>query len=568
MQSLISGDAREAHGNSSQFGADTCARLVMKSHPRQLGFLLKIPHQIEWRYRICRSQKVSRYCGYCGVAKFPFSRCIHGNMSKRATDRWLSCCVIAIALCQLPRGFADAPRLLPRTNEFTDSDSQPYRLVDAELVETILPQPVNVQTEYLSVDSSLDDSSTLSSISQGQPVPIGVGYDGGFVIASEQDLRLGTDDYPYRLKINGWGQLRNTVLVSDSSNRDVNQLQLKRARIVLSGNAFSKDLAYFVQLDGRSNAADTLRILDYYFAYDLSHVFPNAERGTFGIKAGLYKMPFSLARQLSGKELEFADRSMASIYFDVNRSLAFGLYGENKSLPLPIHWELALFNGLVTGGAETGSSGTLDNNNAFSGRIHMYPAGDWGAGDLADLTNHQTLATRIGTGFAVTKIDRIGSTEFSALRVVDSGRQLSELLPNAVNTYNVSLFSVDASLKYHGLSMTTEYYFRNISGFRGSTVPDLFDHGFWLQCGKFLIPQKLELLTRWSRVTGNSGTLGAENQSSDELACGGVWYFRQQHAKLTLDATHLNGATINSSALDISSGDVGWLYRTQLQFSF
>lgn len=489
-------------------------------------------------------------------------------MSKLARHKWLSCWVFTIAICQLSQVLADGPQVLPVTDDIAYSDTQPYPLVDAELVETILPQPVSVKPEYVSVDSPLDVTPTRSTLSQDQPVSIGVGYDDGFVIASEEELRLDADDYSYRLKINGWGQLRDTRLVSNSSNRDVNQLQLKRARIVFSGHALSQDLAYFVQLDGRSNAADSLRILDYYFAYDLSHVFPNATHGTFGIKAGLYKMPFSLARGISGKEFEFADRSMASIYFDVNRSLAFGLYGENNSLPIPIHWEAALFNGLVTGGAETGSSGTLDNNNAFSGRVHMYPVGDWGADDLADLTNHQTLATRIGTGFAVTKIDRIGSTEFSSLRVVDSGTQLSELLPNAVDTYNVSLFSVDASLKYRGLSMTSEYYFRNISGFRGAMVPDLFDHGFWLQSGKFLIPQKFELLARWSRVTGNSGTLGAENQSSDELACGGVWYFRQQHAKLTLDATHLNGASINSSALDISSGDVGWLYRTQLQFSF
>jgi hypothetical protein len=370
------------------------------------------------------------------------------------------------------------------------------------------------------------------------------------------------------LKINGWGQLRETVFNSQNSSRDLNQLQLKRARIVFSGNAFSTDLSYFVQLDGRSNASDSLRILDYYFDYDLAHKLWNCKRGTLGIRTGLYKMPFSLARQLSGRELEFADRSMSSIYFDVNRSLAFGLYGVTNSLPLPIQWELALFNGLVTGGAETGSSGTLDNNNAFSGRLQLHPTGDWGTGQLADLTNHQTLATRIGAGFATTTIDRIGTTEFSSLRTVDSGLQLSSLLPLDVQGYDVALFSVDASMKYRGLSMTGEYYLRNLSGFRGSNIPDLLDHGFWLQCGKFVIAKKLELISRWSRVNGNSGTLGAVDQSSDEIAGGWIWYFRDQHAKLTMDATYLDGATINSSALDISRGDIGWLFRTQLQLSF
>jgi hypothetical protein len=99
-------------------------------------------------------------------------------------------------------------------------------------------------------------------------------------------------------------------------------------------------------------------------------------------------------------------------------------------------------------------------------------------------------------------------------------------------------------------------------------LPDFFDHGFWLQMGYFVIPEKLQFLLRWSRVAGNSGTLGDQNQSAEELAGGLVWYLNGQHAKIVLDATHLDGAPISSSALDIFPGDLGWLYRTQIQFAF
>ncbi len=408
-----------------------------------------------------------------------------------------------------------------------------------------------------------DDADDLS-------LPVRVGYDGGFIISSAQDLPLNTDSHPYRLKLNGWGQLRDTVFNSANSSPDLNQLQLKRARIVLSGNAFSSDLSYFVQIDARSSSGDSIRILDFYYDYDLAHNLWNCTRGTLGIKTGLYKMPFSLSRQLSGKEFEFADRSMSSIFFDVNRSLGAGIYGTTNSLPLPIHWEVAMFNGLVTGGAETGSSGTLDNNNAFSARMTAFPSGEWGLGQLADFDVHQTIATRVGAAFAVTTIDRTGTTEFASLRTVDSGRQLSTLLPVDVDSYNVAQYSMDTSLKYRGYSMTGEYYFRNVYGFRETSahLTSLFDHGFWLQCGKFVIPKKFELLARWSRVVGSSGTLGVSDQSSDEIAAGSVWYFREQNLKLTADATYLNGATINSSALDITAGNVGWLFRTQFQFSF
>lgn len=417
-------------------------------------------------------------------------------------------------------------------------------------------------------DSRLSQASTLSEGSPSAQDQSIVGYDGGFLIASKTATELQADNYSYLMRINGFAQLRDTVFDAKGAGNDLNQLQLKRARLIFSGHAFNPDVRYFVQLDGRSSSGDTLRILDYSLAYDFGHRNWGLESGTIGFKTGLYKMPFSLARYLSGKQLQFADRSMASMFFDVNRSLAWGLYGRTKSWSTPLHWEAALFNGLVTGGAETGSSGSLDNNNAVSARVYSFPIGDWGSSELADLEYHDSLASRVGMGVAFSSIDRSGATEFDALRVVDTGDRLSALLPTSVEQYSVALYSVDAAAKLWGGSLTGEYYFRNISDFRGSALPDLFDHGFWLQAGWFIVPRKLELLSRWSRVQGNSGTLGGSQLSSEEIAAGSVWYFKDQHSKLTVDATYLNGAAINSSALDIAAGDRGWLFRTQLQFSF
>jgi hypothetical protein len=395
-----------------------------------------------------------------------------------------------------------------------------------------------------------------------------VGYDGGFVIASDKALDLQTDDDPFRLRINGWGQLRETNFQSDGPNRDQNQFQLKRARLIFSGHAFTSDFAYFFQFDGRSSSGDDFRLLDYRLDYDFGHHSLGMKKGQFGFRTGKWKMPFDLARYLSGREFEFTDRSMSSMYFDVNRSLAWGLYGVLNIGRTPINWELAIFNGLVTGGSETGSSGDLDDNFAYSGRVYWYPTGEWGQGQLADFDGHCHLATRVGAGFANSAINRIGTTEFNTLRVVDSGSTLASILPAAVDEYTVNLFSIDASFKYRGWSLTTEYYFRQIYDFQGAALPDLFDHGMWFQLGKFIVPGKCQLLSRWSWVDGNSGTLGITNQSAAEVAGGFAWYFRDQTAKFVFDATYLNGAPINSSALDISPGDIGWLLRTQIQFAF
>jgi hypothetical protein len=395
-----------------------------------------------------------------------------------------------------------------------------------------------------------------------------VGYDDGFVIASRRQLDLRSSRYPFRMQINGWGQLRNTSSNVKRPNNDLNQFQLKRARLIFSGHAFNPDISYFLQMDGRSSSGDNVRLLDYFLSFDIGHNQFGFAPGTIGFRTGKFKMPFSLARWMSGKQFEFADRSVASSYFDVNRSLAWGLYGQTDQTRVPIAWETAIFNGFVTGGAETGSSGSLDDNFAYSARLSAFPIGEWGASELADFEWHDRLAMRVGCAFAATTIDRGGSTEFETLRVVDSGRQLSRILPLAVNSYSVTQFAMDTSLKLHGWSTTLEYYFRTISDFQGASVPDLFDHGFWFQLGYFIVPGKVQMLTRWSRVVGDSGTLGVVQQSSDEVASGLAWYFRENHLKAVADITHLNGAPVNSAALDVSPGDNGWLYRMQIQFSF
>jgi len=431
-------------------------------------------------------------------------------------------------------------------------------------------------TDLQSSDSEATDPPIVSQEPQSnvfqEPKPflsgVKMGYDDGFVIAAKRNEDLKTESYPYRLQINGWGQIRHTISDVDPPSSDLNQFQLKRGRVIFSGTAFNPDFAYFIQLDGRSSSGETVRLLDYSLSFDVGHRQFGFSPGTFGVRTGKYKMPFSMARWMSGKEFEFADRSMASTFFDVNRSFAWGIYGQTGRLSFPLHWEAALFNGLVTGGAETGSSGTLDDNFAYSARLHAFPIGEWGAGSLSDFEGHDRLAVRVGCGFAASQIEREGSSEFESLRVVDSGSRLSNLLPDTVPSYDVSLYSVDISTKFRGWSTSLEYYFRNVSGIDDAAIPDLYDHGFWLQSGYFVLPSKVQLLGRWSRIVGESGTLGASQQSSDEISGGLAWYFRENHTKAVLDVTHLNGASVNSSSLDIAPGDDGWLIRSQIQFSF
>lgn len=348
-----------------------------------------------------------------------------------------------------------------------------------------------------------------------------VGYDRGFYIASDRGPDRPVGDEAYFLRFNGWGHFRMTNSEGFGGNEGFNQLQLKRARLIFSGHAFTPAFSWLVALDGRSQADGAIRLLDYFLDYDLGSEVFGLESKRLALKLGQYKIPFTLSRFLSAQEMQFTDRSVSSMFFDANRSLAFGAYGENQQSAALWTWETAIFNGLVTGGAETGAAGGLDNNTAVSGRLASYWGGDWGSDDQCDYDFHESLVYRLGGAFAASSIDRIGQTEFGAIRVVDSGQRLANLLPAQVTGYRVNKYALDASVKYRGWSMTSEYYFRNIGGFQGAALPGLFDHGFSVDVGYFVIPQKTELLARWSRVVGNSGTLGLGNRSADERSLGG-----------------------------------------------
>ena len=209
---------------------------------------------------------------------------------------------------------------------------------------------------------------------------VNVGYQRGFVIASESDPGIDTSEAPFLLRLNGLGQLRYTRFDSRSENPDLNQFQLIRGRLIFSGNAFTPNFRYFVQLDGRSSAGDEFRLLDYFMEFDFGQQWWDLDRNTLVFKAGRYKIPFTFARFLSAREFQFTDRSMASMFFDLNRSLAWGLGGRGERWGWPVEWEMAIFNGFVTGGAETGSVGALDSNFAYSARSWRFrPA----SGELA-----------------------------------------------------------------------------------------------------------------------------------------------------------------------------------------
>lgn len=394
------------------------------------------------------------------------------------------------------------------------------------------------------------------------------GYDNGFVIASPDGLDIGTGDVPFAMRINSWVQMRHTLFDSDGPNPDENDFEFERVRLTFGGHAYTPDLEYYLQLDGDGDQGEVIDLLDYYFHYDVGHDAFGWRQGRLALRVGKWKLPYNRTRHEAGWQLEFTDRSMASVFFDINRSQGLGLFGTVDPFGTTVNYEAAVFNGFETEGFASNRGGDLDRNLGCSARVYSDLIGDWGKDGEPDLSGHANPAVRVGSGFAYNRVDAEGPREFTRQRVVDSGATLASILPPGVTAYDIFFYAADLNFKYHGLSFHSEVYARSLSNFAGVPVPALFDHGLLLQLGHFVVPEKLELATRWSRINGDSRTLGVTNESADEVAAALIWYIRGHNVKLTFDATHLNGAPIRDLALNILPGDAGWLFRSQLQVKF
>ena len=446
--------------------------------------------------------------------------------------------IFAFLLCSTSIVAADS-------SEFSDV------AIDGDLQAVVADQSrviADQQRRLELLESSLEDLMPVAAQSNS---PI-VGYDGGFVIAGENE-KLDSSDIDYRMRIGSWGQFRHNFFDSDGPNPDQNDFDIERVRLVFDGFAFHKDFTYFFQLDGDSDASETVDLLDYYLTY--------AVNDRLKIRMGKWKIGFNRAREESGAKMQFSDRSMASVLFDFDRSLGIGLLGTQGD----VDWQVALANGIDTGGFRPSRANQLDRNFAVATRANWLVSGDWGKDGHADLDCRTTPAIRVGMGYTYSRRENEGLREFDFPRIVDSGQSLSTILPLGVDAYDQSMFATDFNLKYRGMSVVFEYYWRTLQ----DVVPaSLDDQGFWLETGYFLRPKRWQILGRWSRVSGNSGTLGGADQSADEIAVGSVFYIRGHNLKMTFDASHFNGAPISDSALNVRPGDAGMLYRSQFQWKF
>lgn len=388
------------------------------------------------------------------------------------------------------------------------------------------------------------------------------GYDSGFFF-EYQDAQK---DQSFKMKFSVRTQFRYSYFASDGPNRSENNFEIERVRPKWQGHIFDPKLEYELQLDIDNDDADRTELYNAFLRYDMTDDL--CLENEVALKVGLWKMNMFRQEYTSDGRQMLVDRSMANEFFNIDHSVAMALEGHRDILGMPSFWHVAVLNGFDTDRDRPGRTGALDRNFAYLARMQHDLAGEWGKDEESDLAWHDCPAVRVGWSFANTRVDSDGAGELTNSRLVDSGARLTDTLAG-LDEFDLYLYGVDAGYKNQGLSVLTEFYFRHIMN---SNVPGtfskLFDYGYYVQAGYFVLPKKLELVTRYSSIIGDSGSLGGADASADEAGGGLNWYIQGHNLKFQFDVLRYNGAPVSSSSAQLRPGDDGVLYRGQLQWLF
>lgn len=404
---------------------------------------------------------------------------------------------------------------------------------------------------------------SLAQIASAEPYR--VTYDQGFAI-----LPKSPEDTPFSLKINSQnifryeGFQREKSTWTDSAgnqNRisDTSSFQIPRGRLILSGMVFDPNLSYLFNIDYNTVNSNPIG----FRAYELSYRFSRA----FELHVGQSKVPGTREWLESGfAPLEGPDRSMATTFF--RPSLSQGVWITGNPLE-GVHYHAMMSNGFNTLNL---SRSQLNNRFCWSGSSWWEPWGDYGRG-YADLENHAEPVIRLGSSytFALGQGSQSDSdaVENSSIRLSDGTviTQLGALAPGVtLQSYDVSLGALDVSLKYRGLSLSTEWFAQDLSSLKGNGPLPLSStqaYGGFVQGGYFVLPQTLEVYSRGSFVTGRYG-------SGSETAGGINWFVipGKSHLRFTIDAAWLESSPASQNRTGYEAGQTGILVRTQITATY
>jgi hypothetical protein len=207
--------------------------------------------------------------------------------------------------------------------------------------------------------------------------------------------------------------------------------------------------------------------------------------------------------------------------------------------------------------------------------LHWLPTtGEFGLYEtFGDYDNHQKVATRLGGHFThslenAQEQPDTNAIENSQIRLTDGSIIFTpDLFGPGIRVRDVEyrMMTVDAGIKYRGLSLEGEYYRRWLDDFVGpgtSIIAPITDQGYQLQSSAMPIQKVLQVYLSGAQIFGRYG-------NASELRTGANWYFTGERGlRWNVEYLHLNNCPVGYTAVPYPVGGNGGVFHVNLEMNF
>jgi hypothetical protein len=264
------------------------------------------------------------------------------------------------------------------------------------------------------------------------------------------------------------------------------------------------------------------------------------------------------------------DRLIADEFFRGSYTSGVWLKGEFHT---KVKYQAMFANNLSTLGV---SAAQMDNKlDTQSYVVTWLPTtGEFGLWNtFGDYDDHQKVATRIGVHYTSSHEEKQSQPgtegiENSQIRLTDGSVIFTpDLFGPGITVTDVDyrMSSVDAGVKYKGLSLEGEYYWRWLSNYTGINtggIPDITDHGYQLQASGMAVPKVLQLYFGASQIYGTHG-------DPWEVRGGANWYvMKERGIRLNGEWMYVDGSPVGYTAYPYPVGAKGPVFHVNLEMNF
>ena len=339
--------------------------------------------------------------------------------------------------------------------------------------------------------------------------------------------------------------------LTDNNNVTDTDLFFRRIRMKFDGYVFRPWLKYVLQLSrdnvklGQSGSSSGVEFKDFYVdAVYFSKIFP---------RIGQFKVPFNREQLNSGTALLLVERSIVNSEFSLGRKIGGGLYG---ILGNHLAYGTAVFTSPATD--DTADASSIDSETIaarvqlnFGGTLEYGSGGFPTGGDYALVPDLTKVPVSV-LGAALVYLPDLSVKENDG----DSGALIQRFIELGIEKGNVVSITGDAAYKLPMFNVEAAYLGRWIEPETGGNET-VYDQGFRLQSGIFMVPDLIEIAGRWAFIDydtspGEVGVEGTLRDNSLELTTGINYYISKSNKwKLQLSYS-LISSTFTQGAPDMN----------------